>query len=145
MRPTNSSRRNRGRNNSGRRNGSGINHMFDNNGIENKLKGNAIQVHEKYLSLARDANSSGDTIKAESYLQHAEHYNRVHNSLQNVYTENNNLNEKNGKQKNIVLINTENSDQDEKISNGKLKDEVSLEKKVEAKTTKKSTEPDTKK
>ncbi|PPR28600.1 MAG: hypothetical protein CFH31_00961, partial [Alphaproteobacteria bacterium MarineAlpha9_Bin1] len=66
-------------------------------------------------------------------------------SLQNVYTENNNLNEKNGKQKNIVLINTENSDQDEKISNGKLKDEVSLEKKVEAKTTKKSTEPDTKK
>ena len=142
MRPTNSSRRNRGRNN---RNGSGMNQGFDGNGIENKLKGNAIQVHEKYLSLARDAKSSGDIIKEESYLQHAEHYHRVHNSLQNVYTENNNLNEKNGKQKNIVLINTENSDQDEKISNGKLKDEVSLEKKVEAKTTKKSTEPDTKK
>ena len=66
MRPTNSSRRNRGRNNSGRRNGSGFNQGFDSNGIENKLKGNAIQVHEKYLSLARDANSSGDTIKAES-------------------------------------------------------------------------------
>ena len=99
MRPTNSSRRNRGRNNSGRRNGSGMNQGFDGNGIENKLKGNPIQVQEKYLSLARDAKSSGDIIKEESYLQHAEHYQRVHNSLQNVYTENNNLNEKNGKQK----------------------------------------------
>ena len=118
---------------------------FDSNGIENKLKGNAIQVHEKYLSLARDAKSSGDTIKAESYLQHADHYNRVHNSLQNVYTENNNLNENNRKQKNIVLINNENSDKDETINNGKLKNAVSLEKKVGAQTTKKITDPDTKK
>ena len=62
-----------------------------------------------------------------------------------VNFENNNLNEKNGKQKNIVLINNENSDKDETINNGKLKNEVSLEEKVEAQTTKKITDPDTKK
>ena len=32
---------------------------------------------EKYMSLARDALSSGDLVSAESYLQHAEHYNRI--------------------------------------------------------------------
>jgi hypothetical protein len=34
-------------------------------------------VYEKYLQLARDANSSGDRIMAENYLQHAEHYYRI--------------------------------------------------------------------
>jgi hypothetical protein len=29
------------------------------------------------MSLARDALVSGDTVTAESYLQHAEHYNRI--------------------------------------------------------------------
>jgi hypothetical protein len=31
----------------------------------------------KYMSLARDAQSSGDIVAAENYLQHAEHYNRI--------------------------------------------------------------------
>jgi hypothetical protein len=38
-------------------------------------------VYEKYLQLARDANSSGDRVMAESYLQHAEHYYRIIQSL----------------------------------------------------------------
>jgi Domain of unknown function (DUF4167) len=29
------------------------------------------------LSLARDALASGDMVAAESYFQHAEHYNRI--------------------------------------------------------------------
>jgi hypothetical protein len=29
------------------------------------------------MSLARDAQSSGDIVAAENYLQHAEHYNRI--------------------------------------------------------------------
>lgn len=33
---------------------------------------------EKYLQLARDASTVGDSIKAENYYQHAEHYYRVH-------------------------------------------------------------------
>ncbi len=36
-----------------------------------------MQVCDRYLALARDASSSGDRIKAEGYLQHAEHYYRV--------------------------------------------------------------------
>ncbi len=32
---------------------------------------------EKYLALAREANSSGDRISAENYYQHAEHYYRL--------------------------------------------------------------------
>ncbi len=42
-----------------------------------KIRGNAHHVYEKYLQLARDANSSGDRVMAENYLQHAEHYYRL--------------------------------------------------------------------
>ena len=36
-------------------------------------------MYEKYLSLARDAHSSGDRVTAENYFQHAEHYYRIVN------------------------------------------------------------------
>jgi len=42
-----------------------------------KIRGPAAIVAEKYLRLARDAQTSGDLIAAEGYLQHAEHYNRL--------------------------------------------------------------------
>ncbi len=41
------------------------------------VRGNARQVMEKYLALAREASSAGDRIAAEGYFQHAEHYFRV--------------------------------------------------------------------
>ena len=44
-----------------------------------KPRGNALQVLEKYLVLAQDANSNGDKIKAEGYYQYAEHYQRLIN------------------------------------------------------------------
>lgn len=50
---------------------------FDSNCIELRVRGNAWQVHEKYQALARDAQSSGDRVAAENYLQHAEHYFRI--------------------------------------------------------------------
>ncbi|WP_414639805.1 DUF4167 domain-containing protein [Arenibaculum sp.] len=50
---------------------------FDSNGPDVRIRGNAFQVHEKYLALARDAQSSGDRVAAENYLQHAEHYYRI--------------------------------------------------------------------
>jgi hypothetical protein len=53
------------------------NRTFDSNGPEVKIRGSAAHVHEKYLQLARDANSSGDRVMAENYLQHAEHYFRI--------------------------------------------------------------------
>ena len=53
------------------------NRTFDSSGPEVKIRGSAAHVYEKYLQLARDANSSGDRITAENYLQHAEHYFRI--------------------------------------------------------------------
>lgn len=72
------SKRTRGRS-SGRRSGNRQN-LFDSNGPSVRIRGNALQVHEKYLGLARDATSSGDRIAAENYYQHAEHYFRIHSA-----------------------------------------------------------------
>jgi hypothetical protein len=52
-------------------------HNFDSNGPEGRVRGNAQQVYEKYLAMARDAMSAGDRIAMENYFQHAEHYLRV--------------------------------------------------------------------
>jgi hypothetical protein len=75
-------KRSRGRNNNNNGGGRRPNlplrmQTFDSNGPDVRIRGTAFQVHEKYLQLARDANSSGDRIMAESYLQHAEHYYRI--------------------------------------------------------------------
>jgi Domain of unknown function (DUF4167) len=50
---------------------------FESNGPDVKIRGNPSHVAEKYMTLARDALSSGDPVLAENYLQHAEHYNRI--------------------------------------------------------------------
>lgn len=50
---------------------------FDSNCIDVRVRGNAWQVHEKYLALARDAQGGGDRISAENFFQHAEHYFRI--------------------------------------------------------------------
>lgn len=51
--------------------------VFDSNGPDVRIRGNAWQVYDKYQALARDAQTSGDRVKAENYLQHAEHYYRI--------------------------------------------------------------------
>ena len=53
---------------------------FDSNGPNVKIRGNAYQVFERYLALAREAQTSGDRIAAENFYQHAEHYFRVMNA-----------------------------------------------------------------
>jgi hypothetical protein len=45
-----------------------------------RVRGNANQLLEKYLALARDAQAAGDRIAAENYSQHAEHYFRIINA-----------------------------------------------------------------
>lgn len=50
---------------------------FDGGGSDTRVRGNAYQVLEKYLAMAREANTAGDRVAAENYLQHAEHYYRV--------------------------------------------------------------------
>ena len=58
------------------------NRTFDSSGPEIKIRGSAAHVYEKYLQMARDANSSGDRVMAENYLQHAEHYFRILSAAQ---------------------------------------------------------------
>jgi hypothetical protein len=57
------------------------NHVFDSNGPDLRIRGTAQQLFEKYLQLGRDATSSGDRVMAESYFQHAEHYFRIVNAI----------------------------------------------------------------
>ena len=53
---------------------------FDSSGPNVKIRGNAYQVFERYIALAREASSAGDRIAAENLYQHAEHYFRVMNA-----------------------------------------------------------------
>lgn len=62
---------------------------FDSNGPDVRIRGNAYQINEKYAALARDAASAGDRVLAESYLQHAEYYQRLINEMTEEYNRNN--------------------------------------------------------
>jgi len=66
----------RGRNNN-RKGPNPLTRTYESNGPDVKIRGSAQQVADKYAALARDAQSSGDRVMAENYLQHAEHYNRI--------------------------------------------------------------------
>ncbi|AZO21560.1 DUF4167 domain-containing protein [Mesorhizobium sp. M1E.F.Ca.ET.045.02.1.1] len=83
MRPQQQNRRMRGRNNNGgggnqnRKGPNPLTRNYESNGPDVKIRGSAQQIAEKYAALARDAQSSGDRVMAENYLQHAEHYNRI--------------------------------------------------------------------
>jgi Domain of unknown function (DUF4167) len=72
-------RRGRGNNNQRPQGGnSGGNRNQDNgNRIDNRSRGNAAQLLEKYKTLARDAQQSGDRVLTEYYLQFSDHYFRV--------------------------------------------------------------------
>src|SRR3974377_2044341 len=54
-----------------------LSRMYESNGPDVKIRGNASHIAEKYLQLARDAQSSGDPVAAENYYHHAEHYFRL--------------------------------------------------------------------
>ncbi len=45
--------------------------------IDNRSRGNAPQMLEKYKNMARDAQSQGDRVMTEYYLQFADHYFRI--------------------------------------------------------------------
>ena len=44
---------------------------------DNRQRGNAAQLLEKYKNMARDAQLAGDRVQTEYYLQYADHYFRV--------------------------------------------------------------------
>ncbi len=74
MRQAQSNRRGRGRN---RKAQNPLTKNYESNGPDVKIRGTAAHISEKYNSLARDAQTSGDTVRQENYFQHAEHYNRI--------------------------------------------------------------------
>lgn len=58
-----------------------INQVFESNGPDGRVRGTAQQIVEKYMSLARDAQVSGDKVLSMNHLQHAEHYQRLLNEI----------------------------------------------------------------
>lgn len=67
-------KRMRGRN---RKSQNPLTRVYESNGPDVKIRGTASHIADKYITLARDAQSSGDPVAAENYYQHAEHYYRL--------------------------------------------------------------------
>lgn len=59
--------------------------VFDSNGPDVRIRGTAHQICEKYLTLAKDASAMGERVLYESYMQHAEHYQRIINEWAEPY------------------------------------------------------------
>src|SRR6476660_9069000 len=81
-------KRMRGRNNNNNNNRKSQNpltRVYESNGPDVKIRGTANHVAEKYMQLARDAQSSGDPVAAEHYYQHAEHYFRLIAAVQEQF------------------------------------------------------------
>ncbi|WP_092865209.1 DUF4167 domain-containing protein [Albimonas pacifica] len=82
MRPSQKSNRNRGKNNRPKGLGNVVNRVFESAGPEGKVRGTPQQIIDKYEQLARDAQTAGDRVTAENFLQHAEHYLRLLSAAQ---------------------------------------------------------------
>lgn len=80
-RRNNNNNRHRNRNNSGPARPH-RNQVLDSNGPEGRVRGTAFQINEKYEGFAKDAAGRNDSILAENYLQHAEHYQRMINEFE---------------------------------------------------------------
>ncbi len=63
--------------------------VYESNGLDVKIRGTASHIAEKYIQLARDAQSSGDPVAAENYYQHAEHYFRLIAAAQDQFRQQN--------------------------------------------------------
>jgi hypothetical protein len=82
-----SNNNNNNNNNNQRKGQNPLTRSYDSSGPDVKVRGTAQSIAEKYMTLARDATSSGDRVMAENYLQHAEHYNRIIAAAQAMYQE----------------------------------------------------------
>lgn len=78
MRSSNKSRsRNKSSNRRNNSSGNIVNRVFDSAGPDGRVRGTPQQIIEKYSALAHDALMADDRVAAESFRQHAEHYNRI--------------------------------------------------------------------
>jgi hypothetical protein len=74
--------RGRGRNPGQKPQNNNPNRAYESNGPDLKVRGSAQTVFEKYQQLGRDAQSNGDRVLGENYMQHAEHYFRMLRAMQ---------------------------------------------------------------
>ena len=79
-------KRMRGRN---RKSQNPMTRVFESNGPDVKIRGTPSHIAEKYLQLARDAQTSSDPVAAENYFQHAEHYFRLIAAAQEQFRQGN--------------------------------------------------------
>ena len=79
-------KRMRGRN---RKSQNPMTRVFESNGPDVKIRGTPSHIAEKYLQLARDAQTSSDPVAAENYFQHAEHYFRLIAAAQEQFRQSN--------------------------------------------------------
>ena len=75
---------------------------------------NASKLIEKYSNLAREALSSGDKILSENYFQHADHFTRILNDQDAQRKLNSISNDQSESKENIVEVNKEQKDTNEK-------------------------------
>lgn len=100
MRQGQQNRRGRGRNHNQHRKGgqNPLSRSYESAGPDTKIRGTPAHIAEKYMQLARDAQSSGDPVLAENYLQHAEHYNRIIMTYREQQIQNGEASQHNGQQ-----------------------------------------------
>ena len=119
MRQQNNGRRRQSRGTNRRSYGGGNNNgninkntVIDSSGPDGRQRGSVSQLNEKYVSLASDAAASDDRILAESYLQFADHYYRIHKEIElNNEAKEAKLNaEKNTNENSSTEIETENNE-----------------------------------
>ena len=71
---------------------------------------NAPKLIEKYNDLAREAQSNGDKILSENYLQHADHFTRILNEQESLrkakFAENKIENDETSEEKNVSVEST---------------------------------------
>ena len=54
--------------------------VIESHGPEGKVRGTMQQLVDRYTSLGKDAMREGETVMAEGFFQHAEHYRRLSSS-----------------------------------------------------------------
>ncbi|UXM95364.1 DUF4167 domain-containing protein [Bartonella sp. HY329] len=100
------SNNNNNNNNNNRRGPNPLTRNYESSGPDVKIRGNAQHIADKYLTLSRDAQSSGDRVMAENYLQHAEHYMRIILSAQGHIQQSSNREEHNDDNFELVSADT---------------------------------------
>ena len=78
-----------GNNNGGQRPGGNPGRADNGNRIDNRARGNASQLYEKYKNLATEAQRQGDRVNTEYYLQFVDHYFRVLSESRSRFEEQN--------------------------------------------------------